>query len=237
MAMFKIIRVSPSILPINYKDKEVVKQSIIQLEKAGANMIHFDVMDGKFVEQKTFDHKLVDYARNLTSLLLDVHLMVKNPEKVVDKYLEAGADVITVHFEAFKDTKTLEETLLKIKAKNVLAGVAISPNTPAYKLKELIKNESVDVVTVMGVEPGDYGREFIPGSAEKVAEVREMSKTVYISIDGGVNLRNAKILRKVGANILVSGSTIFNAKNMRATIRQLKGNDFGNQIRAFFAKN
>ncbi len=237
MAIFKIIRVSPSILPIDYKNKEVLEETIKQLDKAGANMIHFDVMDGKFVEKKTFDYRLVDYCRNLTSLLLDVHLMVNNPEKVVDKYLQAGADVITVHYEAFKDNSVLEETLKKIKAKNVLAGVAISPSTPAYKIKDLLKTDLVDVVVVMGVEPGDYGREFIPGSAEKVAEVREMDKNVYIEIDGGVNLKNAKILRHVGANILVSGSTIFNSKSMKNTIKQLKGNDYGNQIRNFFAKN
>lgn len=237
MAMFKIIRVSPSILPIDYKSEEVVAKTVEQLEKAGANFIHFDVMDGKFVEKKTFDYKLVDYVKNITSLLLDVHLMVKNPEKVIDKYLQAGADILTVHYEAFKDLKLLEETLQKIKAKNVLAGVAISPQTPAYKLKDLLKADLIDVVVVMGVEPGDYGKDFIPGSAEKVAEVREMDRDVYIEIDGGVTLKNSKILHKVGANILVSGSTVFNSKDMKKTIRQLKGNDYGNQIRNFFAKN
>lgn len=237
MAIFRIIRVSPSILPIDYKDKEVLSDAIKKLEKANANMIHFDIMDGKFVPNKSFDEKVVDYCRNLTSLLLDVHLMVNHPEKVVDKYLQAGADILTVHYEAFKDKKVLEETLSKIKAKNVLAGVAISPATPAYKIKDLLRTGLVDVVVVMGVEPGDYGREFIPGSAEKVAEVREMDKNVYIEIDGGVTLKNAKILRHVGANIIVSGSAVFNSKNMRNTIRQLKGNDYGNQIRTFFAKN
>ncbi len=237
MAMFRIIRVSPSILPIDYKDKEVVADTIKKLEKAGASCIHFDVMDGKFVEKKTFDYKLVDYARNLTRLLIDVHLMVSSPEKIIDKYLHAGADILSVHYEAFKDYSVLEETLAKIKARNVLAGVAINPETPAYKIRDLLKAGLVDVVNVMGVEPGDYGREFIPGSAEKVAEVREMDKSVYIEIDGGVNVRNAKILRKLGANILVSGSTIFNSKNWKLTIKQLKGNDFGTQIKNFFSKN
>ena len=113
MAIFKIIRVSPSILPIDYKDKDVVAETVKQLDKAGANMIHFDVMDGKFVEKKTFDHKLVDFCRNLTGLLLDVHLMVAHPEKVVDKYISAGADIITFHYEAASDIENLLNKILE----------------------------------------------------------------------------------------------------------------------------
>ena len=146
--------------------------------------------------------------------------MVANPEKVIDEYIKAGADILTVHYEATKD---LQKVLERIKSKGILAGVAIKPKTSTMKLKDILASGLVDVVIVMGVEPGACGQTFIPGSAEKVAEVRELDKNVFISIDGGVTLKNAKILKKFGANILVSGATIFNSKNMKKTIKALKG--------------
>ncbi|MBO5344358.1 MAG: ribulose-phosphate 3-epimerase, partial [Clostridia bacterium] len=137
----------------------------------------------------------------------------------------------TVHFEACKN---IEETLKKIKAKNVVSGVAINPKTPALKLKDLLDTGLVDVVTVMSVQPGACGQKFIPGSAEKVAEIRELNKKVFIEIDGGVNTKNAPILRKLGANIIVSGSTIFSSKNIKKTIKQLKGKGLANRLRDYF---
>ncbi len=216
----KLIRVSPSILAIDYNNDEVLKQALIDIEKAGASMVHLDVMDGVFVKNKSFDHKLVDKIKDLTPLMLDVHLMVQDPENVIENYARAGADIITVHYEACKN---VEETLKLIKSKNVIAGLAINPKTPALKIKDLLESGLVDIVTVMSVKPGAYGQKFIPGSAEKVAEIREMDKKIYIEIDGGVTTKNAPILRKLGVNIIVSGSTIFESKNMKRTIRQLKG--------------
>lgn len=213
-------RVSPSIIAVDYNDEEVVKSALENIEDAGANFVHIDVMDGKFVSNKTFDHKFVDFVKNHTTLMLDVHLMIENPEKHVDDYISAGADIITFHYEA---TDNPESLLKHIKSKNVLAGLAINPETPAYKIKDLLKKNLIDVVLVMGVNPGACGQSFIPGSAEKVAEVRELDKSVYIEIDGGVNVKNSKILRKLGANILVSGSCIFSSKNIKKTIRALKG--------------
>jgi len=230
--MFK--RVSASILCIDYENKEVLINAVEDIEKAGVNFIHFDVMDGKFVERKTFDHNLVNFVKEHTSLMLDVHLMVENPESVIDDYIKLGVDIITIHFEATKDAKAI---LQKIKDKNILAGIAISPKTPAYKIKDLVNSGLVDVVVVMGVEPGNYGQAFIPGSAEKVAEIRDFNRNVYIEIDGGVNVKNAKLLRKMGANILVSSSTLFNSKNMKKTVRALKGNDYASQIARFFSKD
>ena len=227
----KLIRVSPSILAIDYNNDEILQKALIDIEKAGANMVHLDVMDGKFVKNKTFDHKLVDKIKDMTSLLLDVHLMIEDADAVIDKYADAGADIITVHFEACKN---IEETLKKIKAKNVVAGVAINPKTPALKLKDLLDTGLVDVVTVMSVQPGACGQKFIPGSAEKVAEIRELNKKVFIEIDGGVNTKNAPILRKLGANIIVSGSTIFSSKNIKKTIKQLKGKGLANHLRDYF---
>ena len=149
----------------------------------------------------------------------------------IDDYANAGADIITVHYEACKDVL---ETLKQIKNKNVVAGLAINPKTPAMKIMDLLETGLVDVVTVMGVKPGACGQKFIPGSAEKVAEIREMDKKVFIEIDGGVTIKNAAILRKMGVNIIVSGSTIFESKNMKKTIKQLKGKGLINNLRKHF---
>lgn len=225
--MKRLIRISPSILCLDYNDDIVLKLALEKIERSGANMVHLDVMDGKFVERKTFDHKLVDKIKDLTSLMLDVHLMVKDPINVIDDYAKAGADIITVHYEACKD---LEATLKLIKSKNVLAGVAINPKTPALKLKDILKTGLVDIVVVMGVKPGASGQAIIPGSAEKVAELREMDKRIYIEIDGGVTLKNVSILRKMGVNIIVSSKAIFEAKNMKKAIKAMKGRGFINKI-------
>lgn len=227
----RLIRVSPSILAIDYNNTEVLQKALNDIDKAGASMVHLDVMDGVFVKNKSFDHTLVDKIKDMTPLMLDVHLMVQDPEKVIDDYVNAGADIITIHYEACKD---IAETLKYIKSKNVVAGLAINPKTPALKIKDFISSGLVDVITVMSVKPGAYGQAFIPGSAEKVAEIREMDKKVFISIDGGVNTKNASILRKLGVNIIVSGSTIFESKNMKRTIKQLKGKGLINNLRKHF---
>ena len=227
----KIIRISPSILAIDYNNKEVLKQALTDIEKAGASMVHLDVMDGVFVKNKTFDHKLVDEIKDMTSLMLDVHLMVANPEKVIDDYIKAGADILTVHYEACKN---VEETLKYIKSKNVVTGLAINPKTSILKIKDLLASGLIDVVTVMGVNPGACGQAFIPGSAEKVAELRDIDRKVFIEIDGGVNVKNSAILRKMGVNIIVSGSTIFSSKNMKKTINQLKGKGFFSKLKKHF---
>lgn len=223
--MFK--RVSASILCLDYNNKEVLKKAVSDIEKAGVNFIHFDVMDGKFVQNKTFDHNLVNFVKEQTSLMLDVHLMVENPEAVIDDYIKLGVDILTFHYEAIKDAKPL---LKKIKDKNILAGIAISPKTPAYKIRDLVTSGLVDVVLVMSVEPGAYGQAFIPGSAEKVAEIQEYNRLTYIEVDGGVNFKNAKILRKMGADILVSSSTLFNARNMKKAVQTLKGNNLFSKL-------
>lgn len=223
----KLVKVAPSILAIDYNNEEVLDKALADIEKARANFVHIDVMDGKFVKNTSFDHKLVDKIRDKTTLMLDVHLMVENPDEVIDDYVKAGADIITVHYEACKN---VEATLKKISDHNVLTGLAISPKTPVLKIKDYLDSGIVDIVVVMGVKPGACGQEFIPGSAEKIAEIRELNKKVYIEIDGGVTLKNAKLLRKMGVNIIVSGSTIFKSDNMKKTIQQLKGKSLVNKL-------
>ena len=124
--MFKIVRVSGSFLSLDFENEEVLLEGISRLEKSGAQFVHFDVMDGKFVERKTYDHNLVKKLQDKTNLMFDVHLMVENPDKVVDNYIKAGADIVTIHYEALPVEK-LENTLKFIKSKAVLAGVAINP--------------------------------------------------------------------------------------------------------------
>lgn len=234
--MFKIVRISGSFLMLDYNNKELLLENIKKLEKSGAKFVHYDVMDGVFVPKKTFDHSLVEWVQQNTNLMADVHLMVANPDKVVDNYIRAGADIITIHYESLPIEK-LKQTLAHIKSKTVLAGVSINPETPVYKLKDLLRKGLVDVVCIMGVKPGAGGQSFIPGSAEKVAEVRELDKSVYIEVDGGINARNAKILRTLGANILVSGSYLFNSKNMKKTVKALRGKDYASKIKSFFSTN
>lgn len=218
--MSRIVQISPSILAINYKDEELLKKMLATIDSSHASMIHLDVMDGKFVKNKTFDHTMVEFCKKNSSLMLDVHLMIENPEKYIDEYINAGADILTIHFEATKNPAKLLEY---IKSKNVIAGISISPVTPVSKIKKIIEDKIADLVLVMSVEPGNYGQKFIPGSAEKVAEVRGLSKSVTIEVDGGINLKNAGMLRKLGANILVSGATIMKSNNIKKTIRLLAG--------------
>ena len=226
----KIVRVAPSILAIDYNNKEVLLENLQRLEKSAASLVHLDVMDGKFVKNKSFDHTLVEFIKNHSTLVLDVHLMVKNPELVIEDYIKAGADILTVHYEA---TENLYETLKKIKSYNCLAGVAINPKTSVLKLKDIIKSDLVDMVTIMGVNPGAYGQEFILSTYEKIVEVRELDKNILIEVDGGVTIKNSKILRKLGVNVIVSGATVFRSKNINKTIKELKGK---NALLSFFKK-
>lgn len=225
--MPRLVRVAPSIIAIDYKNNDVLEYSLEKIEKAGANFVHIDVMDGKFVKNKTFDWSFVDNIRDKTNLLLDVHLMVEEPFDQIENYARAGADIITVHYEACKE-HSIVETLKKIKTMNVVAGVALNPKTPALKIKDILESDLADVVLVMGVKPGACGQEFIPGMAEKVAEIRDMDKRAFIEIDGGVTIKNVRLLRKLGATIIVSGKTIFTSKNMKKTVKQLKGKRFFN---------
>ena len=220
--MFRFVKIAPSIIAIDYNNDDVLFENIDRLQKSVAKFIHIDVMDGKFVKNKTFDHTFVEKIKNRTDLLLDVHLMVENPDAVINDYINAGADILTVHLEACEN---IEKTLKNIRDNGCLAGVAIKPETDIYAIEHLVRNELVDLVLVMSVEPGACGQQFMPETALKVSELRDMDKSVEIVVDGGINVRNARMLRKLGASILVSGATVFNSKDINATIKQLRGRD------------
>ena len=219
--MFNLAKVSPSIIAVDYKDEEVLKNAIKLVEKSGAKMLHLDVMDGKFVSNTTFGADFVAKVRGLTDLLLDCHLMAENPLSLVKQFADAGADIITVHFEATGD---IYKTLKYIKDLNGLAGVAINPETDVKVLDEILKQKLADIVLIMSVHPGKCGQQYIFGSGEKVAYIQANFSGVEIEVDGGINREVAPVLRLCGADILVAGSAIFKSADPIAEIRTMQGN-------------
>lgn len=215
----KNIKIAPSILSANFSK---MGEEIIELEKCGADVIHCDVMDGVFVNNITFGIKMIEDIRPLTKLPLDCHLMIVQPEKYVERFAKAGADIITVHYEACRDN--LKEVLAFIKSTGVKCGAVINPDTPVEKIKDLIP--MCDMVLVMSVFPGFGGQKFIPSALDKLREIRAMinecGKDIDLQIDGGVTIENVDEIKAAGANVIVAGSTVFKAENKRETIARLK---------------
>ena len=215
----KKIKIAPSILSADFAR---MGEEVRSLEKNGADMIHCDVMDGVFVNNITFGIKMVEDIRKTTALPLDCHLMIINPEKYVERFAKAGADIITVHFEACQDN--LGEVLRLIKSTGAKCGAIINPDTPVEK----IKNEILlcDMVLVMSVFPGFAGQKFIPSVLDKLREIRkiieESGKDIDLEIDGGVTVENVAEIKAAGANVIVAGNTIFKAENRAEMIEKLR---------------
>ncbi|MCK5282700.1 MAG: ribulose-phosphate 3-epimerase [Nanoarchaeota archaeon] len=206
------IKIAPSILSA---DKDNLQKEVEEIEPY-ADLIHVDIMDGKFVPPITF---LPDEIKNIDSKLpKDVHLMVSDPEKsFIDDYAEAGASIITIHAEACGDiTKTIE----KIKNLNIKAGLSINPPTPLEKILPYIGQ--VDMVLIMSVNPGYAGQKFIPEVLEKIRKLRQLKPELDIEIDGGINKDTIKQAVDAGANVIVAGSAIFNQKNRKKAIDELR---------------
>ena len=205
---------APSLLSADFTD---LRGQISLVESAGAGFIHCDVMDGRFVPNITFGSLIVEAARRVTELPLDVHLMIEDPQLHVDDFIQAGADFITVHEEAVVH---LDRLINRIKESGVKAGIAINPSTPVECLREVL--EIVDLVLVMSVNPGFGGQKFIPNALKKIkklAEIRRMNGYNFlIEVDGGVNLSNAAEIASAGCDVLVAGSAVFNAKDVRSTV-------------------
>jgi len=211
-----IANISASILSLDWADQTVVDQAVMRV--TNANFIHFDVADGKFVKEKSFDWKLVAATKlDGTGLQKDVHLMINAPEKVAAKYLSAGANMISFHAEACKSVKKLAE---KIRAGGALCGLAISPDTPVKKIEKHLA--SVDYVLVMTVKPGKGGQTLLKKTITKIKQIRKKYPHLPIEADGGINDKNAGELIAAGANILVSGSYIFNSKDPKLAIDLLR---------------
>ena len=214
------IKISPSILSADFSK---LGNEIRDLEKAGADLIHIDVMDGHFVPNITIGPEVIHKLRKYSSLPFDVHLMISPVHNFIKNFAEAGADIITIHPEA---TDNLVSSIKKIKSFNKKAGVSLNPETSVNKVLPVL--DSIDLVLIMSVNPGFGGQKFIENTLEKVKLLRKEIDTknlaVQIEIDGGINFENSKIAKKAGVDILVSGSTIFkeNKGNLKKNIQLLR---------------
>jgi ribulose-phosphate 3-epimerase len=216
----KKIQISPSILSADFSQ---LGNEIKRLEEGGADMIHMDVMDGHFVPNLTMGPPIIKSLRQYTNLPFDVHLMISPVHKYIKDYADAGADIITIHPEATED---LKESIYHIKNLNKKVGVSLNPKTKIDLITDLL-NE-IDLVLIMSVNPGFGGQKFIPEVLDKIKELKKIKnqKNIQfdIEIDGGINFDNNKLAIKAGANILVSGTTIFknNNGNIKKNIDLLK---------------
>lgn len=210
----KII-VSPSILSADFAN---LQSDIKKVEEAGADWIHVDVMDGHFVPNITIGAPVVKSLRRITNLPLDVHLMIENPEKYVDSFIDAGADIVTFHIEAVKNPL---ELIKHIKSKGKKAGISIKPKTESKTVFNLLTQ--VDLVLVMTVEPGFGGQSFMHDCAQKIAEIRQNAPdNLIIQVDGGINNVTGHICTALGANSLVAGNYIYKSENIKQAINSLR---------------
>ena len=215
-----MIKIAPSILSADFSK---LGEEVLKLHDAGADFIHIDVMDGEFVPNITFGMPVIKAIRNKTDKVFDVHLMINNPQRYIDEFIEAGADIITIHYEA---ERHLDRAIQYIKSKGVKAAVALNPATPTMVLKDIIAN--LDMVLIMSVNPGFGGQKFISYSLDKIREVKEMAvkannADVLIQVDGGVDKNNVKDVIEAGANVIVAGSAVFGDGNIEENIKTLRG--------------
>lgn len=214
--MGKII-VSPSILSADFANLE---RDIKKVEDCGADWVHVDVMDGHFVPNITIGIPVVKALQPVTKLPLDVHLMIENPEKYVEQFAKAGADILTFHYEAV-DKEEIIPLINKIKSLGVKVGISIKPKTAPQVLEEFL--QLVDLVLVMTVEPGFGGQKFMSDCADKIEYIKKYAKTeLIIQVDGGINAQTGKICTQKGATSLVAGSYIYGAADKKAAIESLK---------------
>ena len=220
--MNPLIKISPSILSADFSR---LGEEIIALEKAGADYIHIDVMDGHFVPNITIGPEVIKRLRPITRLTFDVHLMIEPVDKFVKDFAEAGADVITFHPEA---TKNLSETIKLIKSFGKKVGVSLKPGSPISLVESFL--EQIDLILIMSVNPGFGGQKFMPEVLDKIKQLKNMidekKLNIDIEIDGGINFNNSKKVKNYGANILVSGSTVFKENNgdLKKNIQLLRSN-------------
>lgn len=212
--MSKVI-ISPSLLSADFANLE---NDIKRVEQAGADWLHIDVMDGHFVPNITIGVPVVKSIKKIASLPLDVHLMIENPEKFVEPFAKAGADIMTFHYEAVSDVKKI---IKLIKSFGVKAGMSIKPMTSPEKILEFLPD--LDLVLIMTVEPGFGGQSFMQNCAEKIPLIKQYAhENLIIQVDGGINAETAKICTALGANSLVAGNYIYNSRNIDYAVKSLR---------------
>ena len=213
------IKIAPSILSADFSK---MGEEVVSLEKAGADIIHCDVMDGVFVPNISFGIKMIADIKKVTALPLDAHLMIVHPEKYVERFAKAGADYITVHYEACGDD--LPAVLSLIRKNGVKCGCVINPDTDPEKIKDVIP--LCDMVLCMSVFPGFSGQKFIESSLRSVEyvkkEIDRIGKDILLEIDGGLNFENVSAAQRAGANVIVAGSTVFKCEDRAYAIKSLR---------------
>lgn len=210
--------IAPSLLAADFLHLD---QASTMINQSDAEWYHLDVMDGRFVPNISFGLPIISALRKASNKVFDVHLMIEEPEKFATAFKEAGADVLTVHAEACRH---LHRNLQQIRSLDMLAGIALNPHTPISQIEEVLQD--ADLVCIMTVNPGFGGQKFIPSMLSKITRLKDAiirtNSTAKIEIDGGVTLDNAKAIVEAGADILVAGSTVFNAPDQTGVIKMLK---------------
>lgn len=213
-----MIKIAPSILSADFSK---LGEEVKSIEVHGADMVHIDVMDGMFVPNITFGMPIIKSIRNATKLPFDVHLMIEKPDRYIEDFVKAGADIITVHYEA---DKHIDRTINYIKSFGVKASIALNPGTPVSNIKDLIPE--LDMVLIMSVNPGFGGQKYIKYSSNKIREVKELkdklNPDLLIQVDGGVDVTNIHEVVQSGANVIVAGSAVFKNNDVEGNIKNLR---------------